>query len=391
MSHLIRHYFSQLRPDGWRTRAGFSEDVEEANRFLFDPGLPRGEGEAVIGAWLQKWQPCLFGRIAAKLGSLSYCLLSEADLNESDEAIQEKIQDARTTWLRDAFEGRKSGFIVLAMSRTIANATPGPEVRELARRLCFLYLQTEIGIDTIHLEEVFLEKPGSRRTTWKWQAGVNYFCAQADRRWWNDHRIPGGLAFSVNSVGHLVKSGMISNAMSQLEEVMGATTEHYPETRVDSLDKALELAMRTISMASDAISGRATELLPLPINHSELPVPECPVKLSRALADRNFCEYSGYYHTDITLPAEYFLPDVQRPPTCRTHLLDFTYLFHKGVENPSYALMGEGQQIRRINEVAGMARPLRDFDSVPIRRLKGHEEEVLINEHERLRAALGWK
>ncbi len=182
MTDLVRHHLSQLRADEWRARTRFSEEVEQANRLLFDPRLVSKEAEAVLASWLQKWQPCLFGRISAKLGALSYCLLTEADLNESDESIQAKIQAARVGWTREAFEGRKSGFIVLAVSPAIASAIPGPEVQELARRLCFLYLQTEIEIDKIHLEDVFLEKPGPRRTTWRWHAGVNYFCAQADGR-----------------------------------------------------------------------------------------------------------------------------------------------------------------------------------------------------------------
>jgi len=387
MTDLVRRHLSQLRADEWRARAGFSQEVEQANRMLFDPQLPRTEPEGVLGAWLQRWQPCLFGRIAAKLDAMSYCLLSEADLNEPDESIQAKIQAARIGWTREAFEGKKSGFIVLAVSPAIANAVPDPEVQALARRLCFLYLQTEIEIDRIYLEDVFLEKPGARRTTWRWHAGVNYFCAQADGRWWNDHRIPGGLAFSVNSVGHLVKSGMIAKAMAQLDEVTGGGAEMYPETKVDSLDKALELAMRTIAMASETVSGKATELLPLPADRTQLPVPECPVKLSRLVADRNYCQYRGYYHTDVTLPAEYFVPDVQRPATVRDHLLDFTYLFHKKTENPAHVLMGEGQQIRNA-DAGKVASALRDSESAQARQLKGHEEEVLISEHGRLLGSL---
>lgn len=388
MTDLVRSYLSQLRADEWRARTGFSEEVEEANRVLFDPRLAGKEGEAVLGAWLQKWQPCLFGRIAAKLGSLSYCLLSEADLDESDEAIQEKIQTARRGWTREAFEGKKSGFIVLAVSPAIASATPGPEVQELARRLCFLYLQTDIEVDKIHLEDVFLEKPGARRTTWRWHAGVNYFCAQGDGRWWNDHRIPGGLAFSVNSVGHLVKSGIIAKAMAELDDATDAGTDDYPESKIDSLDKALELAMRTIAMASNTVSGQATQLLPLPSDRSEMPVAECPVKLSRLVADRNFCQYLGYYHTDVTLPAAYFLPDVHRPAAAGKYLLDFTYLFHKDTENPAHVLMGEGQKIRSAKVLSGGVSALPDTESDQARQLKGYEDEVLVTDYERLRKAL---
>ncbi len=250
-------------------------------------------------------------------------------------------------------------------------------------------METDIEVDNAHLEQIYLQKPGARLTTWKWLAGVNYFCAQGDRRWWQDHCIPGGMAFSVNSVGHLVKSGMIANAMKELDRLMEAPDEGYPESKVDSLGKALELAMRTIDKASDAVSGKATELLPLPPDRSEMPVRECPVKLSPAMSDKNFCEYRGRYHTDYTLPSEYFLPDVGRPEGLKVHTLDFTYLFHRSVDNPDYRLMGEGQQIRRVTGEADEVPTLNDLDYVRLKRLTGEEEEVLISEHKRLKAALG--
>jgi hypothetical protein len=181
---------------------------------------------------------------------------------------------------------------------------------------------------------------------------------------------------------------MIANAMAQLNDVTGAGPNEYPESKIDSLDKALELAMRTIALASDTVSGKATRLLPLPADRSDLPVAECPVKLSRLVADRNFCQYSGYYHTDVTLPTEYFLPDVQRPAATAEHLLDFTYLFHKNTENPAHVLMGEGQQIRSLNVDRREVLPPRDTESMQARQQKGYEEEVLISEHERLRESL---
>jgi hypothetical protein len=389
MAESISYLFSQLRPDDWRASVGFSPEVEEANEMLFKPGITEAEAQQVLSLWLQKHQPCLFGRIAAKLGAISYCILNEADLVQSDELIKEKIQAARLAWTRDGFDGKKSAFVILAVSPRIANALPGPEVRELARRLCYLYLETDIEMDNAHLEQIYLQKPGARLTTWKWLADVNYFCAQGDKRWWQDHRIPGGMAFSVNSVGHLVKSGMIANAMKELDRLLDAPDEGYPESKVGSLAKALELAMRTIDKASDAVSGKATELLPLPADCSEMPVSECPVKLSPAMSDKNFCEYRGRYHTDYTLPPEYFLPDVERPEGLKVHTLDFTYLFHKSIDNPDYRLMGEGQQIRRVTGDADEVPTLNDFDYIRLKRLTGEEEEVLISEHKRLKAALG--
>lgn len=389
MANLVAQQLSQLEPDNWRRTVGFSPDLEAANQKLFAPDITEAASIEVLSKWLQGFQPCLFGRIAAKHGAISYCILSEADLRQPDEVIKEKIQTARLAWTREGFEGRKSGFIILAVSPLIAFAQPSPAMRELARRLCHLYLETEIEMDHVHLDEIYLQKPGSRLTTWKWQTGVNYFCAQGDRRWWQDHRIPGGMAFSVNSVGHLVKSGIITNAMKELDALTGAPDEGYPVSKVDSLEQALELAMRTISMASEAVSGRATELLSLPPDRDELPVPECPVKLSRLVADKNHCNYRGWYHTDYTLPSEYFLTEIERPPMLAGHSLDFTYLFHRDLDNPDFRLMGEGQQIREwLNNKQG-GQTFHELANFKLKKTTSHEAEVLIDAQERLIKVLG--
>jgi hypothetical protein len=386
--HSVADYFAMLEPDEWRARIGFSQEVETANQELFSRGLTDAGAARVLGRWLERHQPCLFGRIAAKSGAISYCFLTEDDLRQTDEFIKDKIQAKRLEWTREGFEGRKSGFVILAVSPTLVSARPGPEVLGLARRLCYLYLETDIETDKIHLDQLYLQKPGSQLTTWKWFTGVNYFSAQGDGRWWHDHRIPGGMAFSVNSVGHLVKSGIVAKAMRELDAGAGAAFEDYPESKVDSLGKALELAMRTIGMASDTVSGKATELLPLPTDGGSLPVPECPVKLSAKVANKNFCEYRGYYHTDYTLPSEYFRPDVERPAGLRHHTLDFTYLFHRDVDNPDFRLLGEGHQIRPVSPVDEPGRSLHDYEAARLKQLMGEPEEVLIDENSRLANAL---
>lgn len=386
--HSVADYFSLLELDEWRARVGFSQEIADANQELFRLGLTDGGAAQILGKWLERHQPCLFGRIAAKTGAISYCFLTEDDLRRPDEFIKDKIQSKRLDWMREGFEGRKSGFVILAISPALASARPGPEVLGLASRLCYLYLETDIEADKIHLDQLYLQKPGSRLTTWKWLTGVNYFSAHGDGRWWHDHRIPGGMAFSVNSVGHLVKSGIVARAMNELDASAGAPYEDYPEAKVDSLGKALELAMRTIGMAAHSVSGKATELLPLPADHSSLPVPQCPVKLSAKVADKNFCEYKGYYHTDYTLPSEYFLPDVERPAGLHPHTLDFTYLFHRDVDNPDFRLLGEGHQIRPLSPIAGPDESRPDRGSVHLKRLMGEAEEVLIDEDRRLVDAL---
>jgi hypothetical protein len=352
MSTKISDLFSRLTLDTWRGYEAFSADIEAANQRMFESPDTDRITEA-LRQWLQKFQPCLFGRIAAKLNLLSFCILTEADLVGKDAAIKEKIQDRRSEWTRAGFEGRKSGFVILAVSPKIAKTMPDDTMKQLALELCSLYLLKDVQAGVIEHDEVFLEKPGNLRTTWQWLAGVNVFLANADRRWWQDHRIPGGLAFSVNSVGHMVKSGALTALMHEADRLLGGPSESLATSKVDSLEKALELAMRTIAMASNAASGRATELLPRPVDPSQLPVPKCPVELPAFLADKNYCEYQGYYHTDVTVPSEYFLPDVKRPSNVETHILDFTYLFHEHVENPAFETMGEGRRVRGSGERSG--------------------------------------
>jgi len=70
------------------------------------------------------------------------------------------------------------------------------------------------------------------------------------------------MAFSVNSVGHMVKSGRLREHMEKLNSDLGVSDEDWIASRVDSLPKALILAMKTVANAAETASGKATELLP---------------------------------------------------------------------------------------------------------------------------------
>src|SRR5574341_278207 len=263
MNPSISRLLEQLKPDPWRAAVGFSEDIATANARLFSQQTSESDKIAILSDWLKKNQPCVFGRIAAKFGFVRYCILTENDLALADDFIEEKIQQGRLQWIRDGYDGQASNFIVLALSSAIASATPDKTVAKLAQKLCSLYLRLDTQFDFIHHDHIFLEKPGPSRTTWRWLAGVNYFCSQGDNRWWHDHRIPGGMAFSVNSVGHFVKSEKVAHLMRLLnEELEIGEDETWKDSKVDSLGKALVLAMQTISNASDSVSGKATQLLP---------------------------------------------------------------------------------------------------------------------------------
>src|ERR1700730_3137855 len=369
MADHLNDLLAAMEPDPWRRDHAFSSEVGVATRDLLSAQSDE-ERSRTLSQWLQKYQPCLFGRLAAKRALLTYCFLTEADFANGDQFVRDKIQSARLDWTRAGYEGRNSGFVLLVVSERLASALPNATVAEFARRLCSLYLVREIQMDQVFHDEIFLEKPGSPRTTWKWLVGANYFSAHADGRWWNDHRIPGGAGFSMNSVGHMVKSELLSRGLQALDEMIGEQVSGRTELKVESLGTALEFLMRTIAMAAETLSGKATELLPIGDLSS------CPFPLPQQLRDKNYREYGGYYHTDFTLPSEYFRDDVSRPMNISQYTLDFTYLFENTVENPDHQMMGLG---RRIREVGG---PLGKFGGTMPR-------EVAIGDEPLLRSALG--
>jgi hypothetical protein len=366
-----------LTDDPWRAAAPFSPEIQGALEMTLDPSANENEIKRVLSGWISKHQPCLFGRIAAKQDLLVYCLLTEEDLMGPDEALEEKIQSSRLEWTRLGFEGKASGFIIAVLSQRIALALPNEVVQLLARRICSLYLQEEVEPDRIYVDRTYLEAPGRRRRSWEWLAGVNYFSAQADGRWWHDHRFPAGIAFSVNSVGHMVKSGKLTRAMDDFEKAVGVPLEDLANPKVDSLDKALELAMRTIDMAQTGPSGKATNLTPRSPTNDR---PVCPKTLPAALAAWDCRKYQGYYHTDYTIPSEYFTSDVERPTGLQSRELDFTYLFDKSLDNPDHVRMGEGRPIRDASE--------QGEDDLNEKRLKANPIELDINQIPRLLYAL---
>src|ERR1700722_1654700 len=233
-NRVLAEWFQQLQTDDWREEVGFTPTLQGAMETMLAPKVPDGAGTEAISDWLSKCQPCLFGRIAAKQRLIHYCFLREDDLLPSDDVVSEKIRRARLDWIRRGWDGEASAFVIAVLSRRIANAIPDVAVQQIARRICSLYLLREIQMDEIYLDEIFLEQPGKYQTCWKWVAGVNYFSAQADKRWWQDHRIPAGMAFSVNSVGHMVRAGRLTQALYHLEQAMGSAPSDFRNPKIES-------------------------------------------------------------------------------------------------------------------------------------------------------------
>lgn len=358
----VRDLVEALPEDAWRRNNPFSEALARANAELLAASSDEERGQ-VMGNWLALHQPCLFGRIAAKAGRIEYCFLSDADLRGTDDLIMQKIQDHRLAWRRAGFAGEKSAFVVAAVSDRILRATPS-DLLALAKRIGALYLlESDLAVDMVYHDQLFLGVPGREfEHALRWKAGVNVFASAADGRWWQDHRIPGGLAFSTNSVGHLIRTADVTKALAAFHDSLGVAADQHEVGKIESTTDAIQMAMTTIDNASDAISGKATWLL------EEGAVEDCPpftIKPLKKLVGKSHCEYAGYYHTDQTLPSAYFRNDVERGAGMPSYRLDFTYLFHNSLGNIDHITMGSGEQIRGGDEPDHHRRPSSNADMSP--------------------------
>lgn len=342
----------QLPADPWRSLNPFSADMEPCQSQIFDPTTSRQDKVDALIRWLgSPAQPCLFGRMAAKKGWLSICVLTEGDFAQGDEHVRQTIQDHRRTWKRDALAGSKHGFVILAASKRLAHAEPGPVLQKVALRLCELYL-SQTGLNEIFHESLDLRiERGDHVQHHRWKVGANIFAAQADGRWWHDHRIPGGIAFSMNSVGHMARK--LAEEAGRQNAQLAERLARLPLEQLETW--ALPLAMRTIHTAS---RGRIPGTWLIPRDPTKAGAPDAEKKRQAALKDMVAYDedsYKGKYHTDCTIPAEYFDPGADRPAGLPDHELYFTYL-HR-TSDTDFESMGLGEEILRTLELEDAIEP----------------------------------
>lgn len=375
----LNQLYQQLTADPWRKVNPFSLEVGAATKAMLQTKTDKAAAR-ILREWLSEHQPCLFGRFAAKRDQIAFCIIRPSHIRAGDDVVRTRIQAARRKFTAAAFKGKRSGFVIVMLSKRIAVAKPDAAMLAFAKRLTNLYLLEDIEADKIHLDEVFLQAPTRPKTAWRWVAGVNYFSAQGDKRWWHDHRIPGGMALSINSVGHMARSGQLVEALKQFAANFNVDFKN-DKRPVESLGKALRLAMMTINRASQAVSGRATQLIPSD-SMDEHYKTQCPfdIRADKELSAFDYSRYEGYYHTDFTLPAEYFGPSVERPHEQPKFSLDLTYLFKDALDNPDFIRMGLGQRIRERGQESGA--------TILIRRRKAKEELIPINQSSLLTEAL---
>jgi hypothetical protein len=343
---MIGDLIEDLPQDRWRESNPFSPDMQACHNVLFRAGSSRGEMAMALGNWLADEQPCLFGRMEARQHRLAYCLLTENDLERGDDHVRMRIQEDRDAWKRRAMGGGSHGFIILAISPRIARAAVGPELQRLACHLCDLYLgQNEL--DRILLDDLVLEIQTEAGQEYRsWRVGVNYFSAQGDGRWWRDHRVPGGMAYSMNSVGHMARTR--ADAMIRRNGELAEGCRDLPRERLNYW--ALPTAMKTIgSPVADSTRGTWLAERGHFEEDREPPTYDQRHKVFGSLARFSENRYFGRYHTDETIPSPYF--DVTITNLTEAPLRDdlyFTYLHSPG--DRDYTSMGIGALIQALEE-----------------------------------------
>jgi hypothetical protein len=291
-----------------------------ANQVLLHPFSDDDEKQEALALWLQKNQPCVFGRVAAKQGKVYYCFLTEADLRGSDADIQDKVQRAKRQWKQwslDANSARHSFMLAVASTR-VALAAPDGNLKALATHLRSLFT-TDFRIDEeandLGFQTVYLRNPGDGRV-YKFNVIMDFFAAAGDGRWWCDHRIPGGFAFSFNSLGHMVK-----------------TKEWYGGEK-NLLEWALKLAMTTIANAGDHPTfGKATWLKELnnaePLKRQHACPFSNPAALPAILQNKDWTTYAGFHHSDHSVRDEFFLGKEAPLNLNQPFLIDFSYIYSR--------------------------------------------------------------
>jgi len=229
--------------------------------------------------------------------------------------------------------------MLLVISQRVAFASPDSNLFDFAKTLRDLLAQE--GADRVHWQRLYLAHPSDKRCL-KFTFTIDYFGAQADGRWWHDHRVPGGIAFTANSVGH-----------------MKWYADWYEQPRKN--DWVLRQAMETIAGSANTSYGKATWLKSLPDSRqpvvARLANPfDDQHSLKPALRDKDWTRYGGFLHTDHSVRPEFFR-ESPAPDDIddKSWLQDFTYLYDP--TSPDHARFVAGEECPFSEAVADIGDP----------------------------------
>jgi hypothetical protein len=342
----------QLTPDLERAEKPFSDDIADANEVLLDPFSSDAEKEGAMREWLKGYsaQPCVFGKIAGSKGGMDFCFIRSEDINASDERVIEKIAAARRFWKQRAFVGMpKHGFMVIVCDKDVAFAAADEALYRFSLRVQKLArwpAAPESRNNDLVQEQLYLTNPHDGKIV-RFTFSVDYFASAADQRWWHDHRVPGGIAFTANSLGHMARH------------------QQWYDKRGERVEWALRTAMNTIdSAATEHPYCPATYLLDL---QGGKPVREFnwngsnPMPPAKNFEGKDCGSYGGYLHTDHAIRAEFFRPDACPMHHANPYLMDFTYIFDTAEADHLTFMVGEEVSREEVEAAIG---PIGDTETI---------------------------
>ncbi len=348
--------FAHLSGDAWRISHPFSDDILQANALLHNTAATEEEMAECLALWCQHRQPCQFGGIAGKQRRIHFCFLREEAVSEwSDDEIAEKIGEEKKLWKQRAAcepeRGAHSLVIVVASPR-VALAAPDQHLRAFSDRILELisWEAKRRGVrrkNTLTSDFLYLRNPHDDGF-YGFQFNADFFACAGDGRWWRDHRFPGGIAFTANSTGHMMRfrdwyQGKEQNESWGLKQAM-LTIQNAAQTRVTDSSDPFEQGRATWLRALDAKGKPLVEDL------------QCPLaSIPGALQGKDWTRYEGVLHTDHAIREEFFLDREVAPTASRPYLMDFTYLYDDKQED--FEALTRGKRFTDEEVYAEIGRP----------------------------------
>jgi len=313
--------------------------MQQAAKLMLKPFAYDHERAEVLRHWCMKRQPCQFGKVAASRGQIYIRVLHERDLADGDGSIEQKISAAKHHWKQRAVFDTQTpphSFLLVFATDKLMLAAPDENLHRFADRLLELAgwgpkCRAKRGENPVSSDFLYLQNPADD-SYFGFQFNIDFFASAGDKRWWHDHRLPGGIGFTANSTGH-----------------MKAFLDWHKQKGGDHSDWALTQAMITIAQAhptevgdakapgdsSAREQGRLTWLRNLDAKGrpllAHLP---CPLRNPpKPLQGKDWTKYEGLIHTDHAVREEFF-GDREEPTTASApYIQDFTYLFDRSQED----------------------------------------------------------
>lgn len=190
----------------------WSDSLQRANQEMWAAADHRQRTRA-LNEWLMNHQPCLFARFAARNNLLHFTFVEERDLAESPKRVIAQIREGHSEAMQRMFAAECAGWIVLLIARSWANLPPPAATDALPKRFLEALIEATGAIadgDGLVLGDVCLPIAGDDNLGLRWISPFNYFDARGDLGWLIDRRIPGGIGYALNSVGHMVAMGAVT-------------------------------------------------------------------------------------------------------------------------------------------------------------------------------------